>query len=166
MMKAIETHYKGYHFRSRLEARWAVFFDALGIKWEYEVEGYELKDGTKYLPDFYLPKFHSGMYCEVKPDGGDFSKAIKFARETESNLWLCEGMPETKPSIVYFYNMGEDGEWKSLCVPNCYKAHGENRMFTDYDPSFFDDSFFDESYIDAVTAAKSARFEFNNKDNT
>lgn len=30
-MKAIETRYKGYRFRSRLEARWAVFFDALGL---------------------------------------------------------------------------------------------------------------------------------------
>lgn len=33
-IKAIETYYKGYMFRSRLEARWAVFFDASGIKWE------------------------------------------------------------------------------------------------------------------------------------
>ena len=32
--KAIETKYKGFRFRSRLEARWAVFFDALGIEWE------------------------------------------------------------------------------------------------------------------------------------
>lgn len=53
-MKAIETIYKGYRFRSRLEARWAVFFDAMGIKWEYEPQGFELKDGTWYLPDFYL----------------------------------------------------------------------------------------------------------------
>lgn len=38
-LKAIETHYKpSYRFRSRLEARWAVFFDALGYEWEYEVE--------------------------------------------------------------------------------------------------------------------------------
>lgn len=51
-IKAIETRYKGYRFRSRLEARWAVFFDALGIKWEYEPEGFELPDGTRYLPDF------------------------------------------------------------------------------------------------------------------
>jgi hypothetical protein len=35
----IPTRYKGYHFRSRLEARWAVFFDALGLRWQYEVEG-------------------------------------------------------------------------------------------------------------------------------
>lgn len=51
-MKAIETVYNGYKFRSRLEARWAVFFDALGVKYEYEPEGLQLDDGTKYLPDF------------------------------------------------------------------------------------------------------------------
>lgn len=37
--KAVETVYKGYLFRSRLEARWTIFFDSLGIKWEYEPEG-------------------------------------------------------------------------------------------------------------------------------
>ena len=31
LIKAIETEYNGYKFRSRLEARWAVFFDALGV---------------------------------------------------------------------------------------------------------------------------------------
>ena len=41
-IKAIETRYAGYRFRSRLEARWAVFFDTLGLKWQYEPEGYEL----------------------------------------------------------------------------------------------------------------------------
>ena len=45
-IKAIETEYNGYRFRSRLEARWAVFFDAMGIKYEYEPEGFELEDGT------------------------------------------------------------------------------------------------------------------------
>ena len=53
-IKAIETRYKGYRFRSRLEARWAVFFDACGYKWEYEPEGYVLPCGTHYLPDFKL----------------------------------------------------------------------------------------------------------------
>ncbi len=40
-MKAIETVYRGYRFRSRLEARWAVFFDEAGIDWRYEHEGIE-----------------------------------------------------------------------------------------------------------------------------
>ena len=42
MIKAIETQYKGYRFRSRLEARWAVFFDALQVRWDYELEGFDL----------------------------------------------------------------------------------------------------------------------------
>jgi hypothetical protein len=53
--RAIETEYKGYLFRSRLEARWAVFFDALGIPYLYEPGGFDLS-GTWYLPDFYLQR--------------------------------------------------------------------------------------------------------------
>lgn len=80
MIKAIETHYKGYRFRSRLEARWAIFLDTLGADWRYEPEGFVL-DGTPYLPDFWLPlskpwgaRTHPlglppqpGFYLEVKP---------------------------------------------------------------------------------------------------
>lgn len=62
MIKPIETRYKGYRFRSRLEARWAVCFDAANIKWVYEPQGFVI-DGKPYLPDFYLPKFG---YFEVK----------------------------------------------------------------------------------------------------
>lgn len=35
-IKAIRTTYKGIEFRGRTEARWALFFDELGIPWEYE----------------------------------------------------------------------------------------------------------------------------------
>ena len=55
-IKPIETYYNNNRFRSRLEARWAVFFDTLGIKYEYEPEGFKMSDGTLYLPDFYLPE--------------------------------------------------------------------------------------------------------------
>jgi len=41
-LKPIETHFDGYRFRSRLEARWAVFFKTLGIEYEYEKEGFNL----------------------------------------------------------------------------------------------------------------------------
>jgi hypothetical protein len=64
--KAIETYYAGCHFRSRIEARWAVFFDAVGIPWEYELEGFELPSGL-YLPDFWLPTIgRHGTWFEVK----------------------------------------------------------------------------------------------------
>lgn len=61
---AIETRYAGHLFRSRLEARWAVFFDRLGIAWEYEPQGYVLGNGESYLPDFWLPGLH--LWVEVK----------------------------------------------------------------------------------------------------
>lgn len=51
-IKPIETIYNGYRFRSRLEARWAVFFDSLHVQYEYEPEGFDLGNGLFYLPDF------------------------------------------------------------------------------------------------------------------
>ena len=67
---AIPTEYKGYRFRSRLEARWAVFFDACGVKWEYEPEGFALPNGQFYLPDFLLHgcdgRSPEDLYVEVK----------------------------------------------------------------------------------------------------
>jgi hypothetical protein len=79
-ISAIETRYAGCRFRSRLEARWAVFFDAMGIKWEYEQQGYVIKakfdhakpwlaKPTPYLPDFWLPDL--GFWVEVKGRDGD-----------------------------------------------------------------------------------------------
>lgn len=76
MIHAIDTTYNGRKFRSRLEARWAVFFDALNAKYVYEPEGYDLADSgwartdgpsTLYLPDFWLPNLR--IYVEVKPFG-------------------------------------------------------------------------------------------------
>lgn len=83
-MKAIETHYNGYRFRSRLEARWAVFFDELRIKYQYEPEGFNLGDNVWYLPDFYLPE--QECWLEIKPgllDPVDQIKVDRFAKAVE-----------------------------------------------------------------------------------
>lgn len=63
-IQAIETEYAGCRFRSRTEAKWAVFFDAAAIQWEYEPEGMQLPSGTSYLPDFWLEE-HQAI-IEVK----------------------------------------------------------------------------------------------------
>lgn len=69
-MQPIETHYKGYRFRSRLEARWAVFFDHLRLSWEYEPEGFDLGDGVWYLPDFKVTERNGATtWYEIKPEG-------------------------------------------------------------------------------------------------
>lgn len=77
MIQAIETEFMGCRFRSRLEARWAVFFTELEIDFQYEPEGFKVHvlatDETAfYLPDFYLPG--TKTWCEVKatPDDFDF----------------------------------------------------------------------------------------------
>jgi nucleoside 2-deoxyribosyltransferase len=62
----VETEYAGYRFRSRLEARWALYFDLCKIRWAYESEGFTLSDGQRYLPDFWLPDYN--QFVEVKPD--------------------------------------------------------------------------------------------------
>lgn len=64
-LTAIETTYGGCRFRSRLEARWAVFFDTLDVSWQYEPQGYTVgPNATPYLPDFWLPGM--GLWVEVK----------------------------------------------------------------------------------------------------
>lgn len=76
-IRAIETRYAGCHFRSRLEARWAVFFDHLAIRWEYEVEGFVGAYGDPYLPDFVLPDikhYSAPVYVEVKGSDEQLAK--------------------------------------------------------------------------------------------
>lgn len=60
-IKAIPTTYAGVNFRSRLEARWAAFFDLCEWKWDYEP--FDL-DG--WAPDFLL-KGKIKALVEVKP---------------------------------------------------------------------------------------------------
>jgi hypothetical protein len=74
-IQAIETNYKGYRFRSRLEARWAIFFDALSMPYEYEKEGFNLGNAGWYLPDFYLPDTET--WIEVKPSEPDETERCK-----------------------------------------------------------------------------------------
>ena len=53
-VEPIEVEYQGCRFRNCLEARWAVFFDAIGISWEYMPEAFELPDGRLFQPEFLL----------------------------------------------------------------------------------------------------------------
>jgi hypothetical protein len=98
----IETTYKGYRFRSRLEARWAVFLDAIKVRWEYEMEGYVLQDGTKYLPDFFLPDI--GMWIEVKAPGAgaaEFAKARQLFLGTQQPVFVTSGMPDSYGLLIF-----------------------------------------------------------------
>lgn len=104
VIKAIETRYKGYRFRSRLEARWAVFFDSMGFDWEYEPEGFVLEDGTYYLPDFLVhTKTYndSEFWVEVKPKEltiEEIKKCELLSKGTNKGVVLAIGVPD---NIIY-----------------------------------------------------------------
>jgi hypothetical protein len=119
-LKPIETRYKGYRFRSRLEARWAVFFDALGIEWEYEKEGYDLGEVGWYLPDFWLhPGQNHVVVVEIKP-----------ASPTTNELARCRALrdvlavpvilfPGEPPVLREKHWPGEDEYRGLLFEPHC-----------------------------------------------
>jgi len=133
-LKAIETTYNGYRFRSRLEARWSVFLDRLNVIHEYEPEGFDLsgvpqqdvplvgKDAW-YLPDFWLPTQRS--WVEVKPVATTPIENERMARlAVASGLnvinvvgqpWIVAeeyrggGYDEQESGFIYFG--GEDSGW-------------------------------------------------------
>ncbi len=107
-IKAIETQYKGYRFRSRLEARWAIFFDFSGIKWYYENEGYELSSGW-YLPDFWLPEYR--LHVEVKPDG-ICKHAASFRDDEVGAIAVTQGLPDEGVE-VYCWDIGDSSAGSS-----------------------------------------------------
>lgn len=65
LMRPIETKYRGVTFKSRMEARWAVWFDEMEWTWIYESKTVELENGLIYTPDFWLETHE--CHAEVKP---------------------------------------------------------------------------------------------------
>jgi hypothetical protein len=106
-IKALPTPYNGITFRSRTEARWAVFFDVIGWQWDHEKEGFDV-DGRWYLPDFYLPEFP--MWFEVKPDQTDGAERKHFAdlcRLSKRRGIIAYGQPAFgRRNLLLFDNNG------------------------------------------------------------
>ena len=177
-IKAIETVYNGYRFRSRLEARWAVFFDAIGISYEYEPEGFELSDGTMYLPDFYLKQCKTWFEVKGVMSKEDKHKTEQFIFDTKMPLAIgnadftfcspimhfgdCIGIDEpTNSYLARCYSCGETyfiGESASYeCT--CCEFYDGNCTFDCL--SIGDKPFeaFDDNVKNAFLKAKQARFE-------
>lgn len=161
MIKAIETKYKGYRFRSRLEARWAVFFDALEVKWEYEPEGYDLGDGNYYLPDFKVE-----IYSDILKNVYAWIE-IKATEPNESELKKCTLLRANQKSQVYLLS-GTPGEHEiyrfialnSSCIPKKLIGNVEEetaKIFALEPDWYMKINSWDVS--DAIESARSARFE-------
>jgi hypothetical protein len=168
--KPIQTRYKGYYFRSRLEARWAVFFDAVGAKYEYEPEGYVFRNGSKYLVDFFVTGFAENPgYFEVKPhtiieqkwiDNGDF-----LSEATGNDFYILNGPPDFKsykglrrldPTEIF-----EERE----CFNVSFMRQVAKALWLDATDPFsttkdflFAEKLFTKSYRNGVNKARAARF--------
>jgi hypothetical protein len=142
MIKAIETSYKGYRFRSRTEARWAIWLDAMGIKWDYEYEGYNLGSAGYYLPDFLIQlpwrshdiaimgaiKGFGEFFFEVKPyENVEYNdKHAALTKTLDTPLICVHGVPDlhkdkltgivTPKYKVLYYDKGE------MLVPDSKKS--------------------------------------------
>ena len=186
MIKPIETKYKGYCFRSRLEARWAVFFDALGVEWQYEQEGLDLTDAYQkrvdfkpldpgqrvlYLPDFYLPQ--QRKYVEIKPYGGanwwGDGYPLLYEKIVLLGGLLVHGVPGTIDDRTYEICVEGDTDCYFGYCPHCH-AFGAGycswaeRICPDHMKcDHHNKQRLDDSYpmLRAIEAARSARFEYN-----
>lgn len=148
-IRAIETRYKGYRFRSRLEVRWAVYFDAVGLKWDYELEGFHLPSG-EYLPDFWLSTIQ--MWAEVKAktfSDGEKRLARELAQMTGRPVFMLAGVPSVKPYPAYMAG--------GVVVDHeVHQYRREARAWASYAP---DDLIHWEKLAAGVSAARAARFE-------
>jgi hypothetical protein len=139
-LNPIQTYWNGLHFRSRLEARWAVFYDRLGIRYEYEKEGYDLGNGIWYLPDFWLPE--QRCFVEIKPQmygSGNRSKRSdaylrcgRLARQSGHKVYLFSGSIgnvisdvlaplENYPPIFMSFSGNRDAEYENIDCPEYYE---------------------------------------------
>ena len=115
-VKAIETEYNGYRFRSRLEARWAVFFDEIGIEYQYEPEGFDLGNGIYYLPDFYIPE--ADAWIEIKgkyPTKTELEKMHLFCKQACANGTKFRILYGQIPQAPRYYLPVPKNEWVGRC---------------------------------------------------
>jgi len=135
-IKAIETEYDGHRFRSRLEARWAVFFNAVGLTYEYEIEGFEM-DGTRYLPDFYIPSLNRWFEIKGKPLSlNEIKKCEEFCRRLDNEnikYSVIIGSPNLCAVRVgdFFGILEYIWEWPFEKYPDNYRIQAPKELIED-----------------------------------
>jgi len=128
-IKAIETEYRGCLFRSRLEARWAVFFDEMGWTWQYEHQGYECgwrlhqfdgetwcSDTFRYLPDFFLPDLNT--FVEVKAQMND----EELDRFLNAAAYLSDSAPGN-PQVLVLCDFRSTPHPDATFIPKVLRFH-------------------------------------------
>ena len=167
-MFSLPTKYNGYNFRSRTEARWAVFFDAMKIKYYYEHEDFILPNGRRYLPDFYLPNYDgNGCIVEVKGEFTEEEKQMCFDlfKLTNTTVIMLEGVPDFKVFECYLWQDIKSKEQTTtglFCHPQ--SKYG-NRIYVEpgFSSEYFTPNDWHHWHEKAVFLAREAQFEHGAK---
>lgn len=170
-IKPIVTEYDGHRFRSRVEARWAVFFNTIGLEYEYEIEGFEMGE-SRYLPDFYIPSLNRWFEVKGKPvTESELKKCEEFCRRLDNEnikFSILIGSPNIcAVRVGEFFGIWEYvWEWPSKTYPDNYRLQAPKELIeTEYFSRFVKglwvvpDATEEEVAIAAIAAGK-ARFEF------
>jgi hypothetical protein len=92
---AIRTRLNDVLYASKTEAQWVIFFNEMGLRFEYEPAYFTLPGGIVYRPDFWLPQVK--WFAEVKPFDGDqteFRRKTKaLVQDTGEAILLLDGPP-------------------------------------------------------------------------
>jgi hypothetical protein len=108
-MRPIETKYRGETFKSRMEARWAVFFDTLDVEWTYEVCQYESPTAGRYTPDFLVRAGSELALAEVKPEWPTGMEVHKF-RAASGKSGLPVAILIGTPAFKHYWTVTENDE--------------------------------------------------------
>lgn len=159
---ALPVWWRGYRFRSRLEGRWACFFERLWISYEYEPQGFKLSNGMCYLPDFYLPDIRA--WGEVKSHyltPPDTQKCELTVKETGGLFLFLEGPPDFRPYTGASLDSGEiTTAAYSLDIhfrPGLFAS--EHRLFSDPGVDELSEVNVSTEYRSAVYASRAERFD-------
>lgn len=135
----LPTKFNGVEYRSSTEARWAVMFDALGVRYHYEYKEFDLTDlavqfgvepwcdmhpknleatRLKYLPDFWAESWE--MWVEVKPlwrtiEADDAARKLGMLSVlTGDYCLLVVGPPsQSRPTTLpIYYDEDRENSWR------------------------------------------------------
>lgn len=91
-VKAKPVFMYGCRFRSQLEARWAMVFTDVGVRWEYEPQVFRTEEGG-YLPDFRIG-VQKPWWLEIKgpePIERDYVRAAHVIGQTGQKFRFLVG---------------------------------------------------------------------------